>query len=176
MTRSKKTFRLTMLGVLCAGLLLIGVGAGVAFAEYASFTYAGQRMPEQAREQSQSFTVEVDPEADYIVISGRSYGLERLMETARIETSEELEPGTVQLDLQYRSTGSQIRLSWDQSSLGNAIRLYLTGGDNVDTLMAYKDQILEDIRNHQLGDYVAVQLTEAVITVNPADEGKIVWN
>lgn len=174
MTRNKRIFRLTMLGVFCAGLLMIGIGAGVAFAEYSSFTYAGQRVPERAREQSQSFTVAVDPEANWIEISGRSPGLEQLMEAARIEVSEDLEPGTVRLDFQYRSMGPQIRVSWDQSPLGNTIRLYWTGGSDMDMLMSYKDQILEDIRNHQLGDYVAIQLTEAVITVNPADAEKIV--
>lgn len=174
MTRNKKTFRLTMLGVLCAGLLLVGIGAGVAFAEYSAFTYAGERLPEWAQEQSQSFTAEVDPDANWIVISGRSPGFEQLAETSRIEASEDQEPGTVRLDLQYRSMAPQIRVSWDQSPLGNTVRLYWAGGSDVELLLAYKDQVLEDIRSHQIGDYVAGQLTEAVITVNPADEMKIV--
>lgn len=177
MPKRKKRFRLTMLGLLCGGLLLVGIGVGVAFAEYSAFTYAGQRVPEQAREQSQSFTAEVDPEAPWIAIYGRGAGLEQLGKAARIEVSEDLAPGTVRIDLQYRSVGSQIHASWNDAPLGNSIRLYYwnSGGD-VDMLMAYKDQILEDIRNHQLGDYVAVQLTEAVITVNPADAEKIVWD
>lgn len=176
MLRNKKTLRLTMLGLLCGGLLLIGIGAGVAFAEYSSFTYAGQRVPEQAQAQTQSFTAKVDQGAEQIVISGNSSGIYPLEETARIEVSEDLEPGTVQLDLQYQSIGPKIRASWDQSDPASMIRLYWTGGDDIALLMSYKDQILEDIRGRQVGDYVAALLTEAVITVNPADEAKIVLN
>ena len=33
-----KRFRLIMLGLLCGGLLLLGIGAGVSFAEYSGFT------------------------------------------------------------------------------------------------------------------------------------------
>lgn len=177
MRNHKKTFRLTMLGVLCAGLLLMGIGVGVAFAEYSSFTYAGQRMPEHAQAQSESFTAMLDPEADKIVIGGYGTGVCQLAETARIEVSEELEPGTVRLDFQYRSIGSRIRVNWDESPLGNTIHVYrYNRGSDMDLLMAYKDQILEDIRDHRLGDYVALQLTEAVITVNSADAEKIVFD
>lgn len=176
MTRNKKTFRLTMLGLLCGGLLMIGIGAGVAFAEYSSFTYAGQRVPGQAQVQTQSFTAAVDPEAERITVSSWGPGLYQMSEVARIEVSEELEPGTVQLDLQYRSIGRKIRGSWDNSTLGNTIRLYWTGGSDIDVLMAYKDQILEDIRSRQLGDYMTILMEDAVITVNPADAGKIVFD
>lgn len=175
MTRNKRAFRLAMLGVLCAGLLMMGIGAGVAFAEYSSFTYAGQRVPERAQLQSESFTAVVDPEADKIAIASYGAGLRQLAENARVEVSEELEPGTVQIDFQYRSVASKIRADWDRLPLGNTIRVhwYNTGSD-MDLLLTYKDQILEDIRARQLGDYGAIQLIEAVITVNPADAGKII--
>lgn len=176
MTRNKKTFRLAMLGLFCAGLLMIGIGAGVAFAEYSSFTYAGQRVPEQAQTQSQSFTAALDPEAPWISISGRSPGLDQLAETASIEVSEELAPGTVRLDLQYRSAGPALRASWDREVPGDSIRLYWTGGSEVELLMTYKDRVLADIRDRRLGEYVAIQLTKAVVTVNPADAEKIVWD
>lgn len=175
--RNKKTFRLTMLGVLCGGLLLVGVGAGVAFAEYSTFTYAGQRLPEQAQFQSQSFTAKVDPEAEWIVIGGYGSGLDRLCETARVETSEALEPGTVRLDIQYRSAGLKLHASWDKEPLGDSIRLYWDGGGSgLDLLLACKNQLLADIRDHQIGDYATVQLTDAVITLHPADTEKLVFD
>lgn len=175
MTRNKRAFRLTMLGVLCTGLLLVGIGAGVAFAEYSSFTYAGQRVPGNAQAQSQSITAALDPEAEQIRIFGAGNRLsDRLLETARIEVDEDQEPGTVRLDLQYQSIGPKIYASWNGAETGNTIRLYWAGGSDVELLLAYKDQVLKDIRSHQIGDYVTGQLTEAVITVNPADEMKIV--
>ncbi|WP_298019153.1 hypothetical protein [uncultured Dysosmobacter sp.] len=177
MMRNKKTFRLTMLGILCGGLLLVGVGAGVAFAEYSTFTYAGERVPEQAQLQSASFTAQVDPEAQQIVIGGYGTGLYQLEETARIETSEDLEPGTLQFDFQYRSIGPKLDLSWDREPLGDSIRLYWYNNESeLNLLLSCKDQLLADIRDHQIGDYAAVQLTDAVITVNPAGAEKILFD
>lgn len=171
----KKRFRWIMLGMLCAGLLLMGVGAGVAFAEYSSFTYAGERLPENARLQNQSVTAMVDPEADKIVISGYGTGACQLAGIARIEVGEDLEPGTVRMDFQYQSVGPKLHVSWDGDPLASTIRVYWDHqGSGIWLMMTYKDQVLEDIRNHRLGDYVALQLTEAVITVNPADAEKIV--
>ena len=175
--RNKRTFRLTMLGILCGGLLLVGIGAGVAFAEYSAFTYAGQRLPEQAQLRSQSFTAQVDPEAEQIVIGGYGSGLGQLWETARIETSEDLEPGTVQIDVQYRSVDLKLCASWDKKPLGNSVRLYWYGsGSDLKMLLSCKDQFLADIRDHQIGDYVMVLPEEAVITVHPADAEKIVFD
>lgn len=171
MTRSKKTLRLAMLGVLCAGLLMMGIGAGVAFAEYSSFTYAGVRVPDQAQTQEQSFTAVLDPEAKQLrIYGGGSYLSDQLLELARLEVNGDLEPGTVRLDLRYRSVGPRIHASWAE---GDAVRLYWSGGYDMELLMSCKDQLLEDIRSRQIGDYVPVQLTEAVITVNPADAEKV---
>lgn len=174
MCSSKKRFRWIMLAMLCAGLLTVGIGAGVAFAEYSTFTYAGQRVPGQAQTQSQSFTAAVDPEAKRITISGYDgSGFHRLSEMAKIEVSKDLEPGTVRFDLRYQSIGRKIRADWNESPQENTIWLYWTGESDMDILMAYKDQILEDIRSRQLGDYTAILLEEVVITVNPVDAGKI---
>ena len=46
-------------------------------------------------------------------------------------------------------------------------------GDELAMLLSCKDQILSDIRNHQLGTYLPVQINEIVITANPADVGRI---
>ena len=40
-------------------------------------------------------------------------------------------------------------------------------------LLACKDQVLEDLRSRQLGDYISYQLLEVTITVNPGDADRV---
>lgn len=175
MTRNKKTFRLTMLGLLCGGLLMVGVGAGVTFAEVSAFSYTGQqKLPDQAQAQSKSFEVSLEEGWERLYIS--SYGdlLLQLSETARIETSEDVEPGSVRIDLDYQTVGPQVSYSWEEEGTNAYIHLYWTGGGGMPLLLACKDQLLTDIQNRKISDYIAVQMTEAVITVNPADAERVV--
>ena len=52
--------RLILLGVLCAGLLVCGIGAGVTLAEVSAFSYGGQQLLKSAQVRSQSLTVTLD--------------------------------------------------------------------------------------------------------------------
>ena len=46
---NKRTFRLTMLGLLCGGLLLTGIGAGIQLVEASTLTYGYRAAAELAR-------------------------------------------------------------------------------------------------------------------------------
>lgn len=175
MTRTQRTFRLTMLGVLCAGLLLIGIGAGVAFAEFSDFTYGGQRTLNQAAEQFQTLTVPLPAEGTtYIRCAAGPYAVP-LGEAGQIETKESVETGTAEVSL--RSRGVDVNASyWFEDAEGSQeINIYWRDhGREVALFMAYKDQLLEDLINRRLSDYIPVELTEMVVYVNPADADRVV--
>ena len=44
-----RKIRLVLLGVLCAGLLVCGIGTGVTLAEVSTFSYGGQQLLESAQ-------------------------------------------------------------------------------------------------------------------------------
>ena len=172
-----KTFRLTMLCLLCGGLLLIGVGVGIGLIEYAGFSYAGQRLPEQAQNRTQTLTVELNTEDFEVCISSWGGALyEQLRETARIQTSPEVEPNTARFDLGYDTVGPTIAVT---GFMGVAeypqqdIVLGWSSRSDLAVLMACKDQILDDLKNRRVGDYITARLTAAVITVNPADAARV---
>ena len=174
MKRNKKTFRLTMLGLLCGGLLLVGIGAGVTFAEASTFSYGGEKLLDQVQAQSKSFEVSLEEGWERLYIS--SYGdlLLQLSETARIETSEDVEPGSVQIDLDYQTAGPQVSYSWEEDGTNAYIHLYWTRRGELPLLLACKDQPLTDIQDRKISDYIAVKMEEVVITVNPADAERVV--
>lgn len=175
MTRSKKTFRLTMLGVLCAGLLLIGVGAGVAFAEFSDFTYGGQRTLNQAAEQTQTLTVPLPAEgATYIQAAVGPYAVP-LWEAGRIETRESVETGTAEISLRFKGVDVKPSYWYEDAEGSQEINIYWKDhGREAALFMAYKDQLLEDLMNRRLSDYIPVELTEMVVYVNPADADRVV--
>ena len=98
-----KRFRLTMLGLLCGGLLLLGIGAGVSLAEYSGFTYVGQRLPEGAQTEEQSITVPLESADKPIHISSYVSQLHSVLQEATIRTSDQVEPNTVRLDMTYET-------------------------------------------------------------------------
>lgn len=173
--KHKKTFRLTMLGVLCAGLLLIGVGAGVAFAEFSDFTYGGQRTLNQAAEQSQTLTVPLSAEGTtYIQAAVGPYDVP-LREAGRIETRESVETGTAEISLRSRGVDVKTSYWYEDAEDSRDISVYWKEhGREVALFMAYKDQLLEDLMNRRLSDHIPVELTEMVVYVNPADADRVV--
>lgn len=173
--KNKKTFRLTMLGLLCGGLLIMGIGAGVAFAEFSEFTYGGQRTLNQAAEQTQTLTVPLLAEGTtYIQFAGGYYAVP-LWEAGQIETRESVEAGTAEISL--RSKGVDVKTSYWYEDAEDSRDICIYGGGygrEVGLFMAYKEQILEDLLNRRLSDYIPVELTEVVVYVNPADADHVV--
>jgi len=166
-----------MLGLLCGGLLLVGVGAGVAFAEYSSFTYGGQRRLDQFAERSQTLAVPLLAEGETFIESRivGGYMGSQLKELGRIEASEAVPAGTVELQFRYKSAGTVVDCWLHDEENSREIELYWTGEDReVEMLMTLKDLILEDLHNRQLSDYqLDPILTEAVVLVNPADADRV---
>lgn len=174
-----KRFRLTMLALLCGGLLLVGIGAGVAFAEYAGFSYAGQRLPETARTEEQSFTVPLERRDSQVLISSYSRSLLYGLKDAHIASSEAVEPNTVRFDVTYETVGPEIRCwldTYQEPDTPDWLHLDWSNSSDMAVLLACKDQLLADLRNHRLGDYVPARLNEVRITVNPADADRIHLN
>ena len=169
-----RNIRLTMLGLLCAGLVLCGVGAGVAFSEFSAFTYAGEQMIEGAQSRTQSLTVELESASGPVYLSDYFYDAPvRLADAARLEVSGDVPAGTMRWDLSYESAGPEAVFWTEVEDHYEWVRLSWRRYDEASLFLACKDQVLSDVRRHQIGRYLPVRLTEAVVTVNPADAERV---
>lgn len=182
-----KNLRAILVGLLCVGLLLIGIGVGVAFGEFSRFTYGGRAQLDGmvSRTFSGSLVLE-EGETLHIPFVYASYGIYDAYQNIPIhgvqyQTDTSIPQGQVRVDVEYRSVYSAVQLS--RYYLGNAeknpdrtLTLYtcLQFGSPLALLMAYKDQALEDIRQHRLSDYDEILIDRVVFTVNPADQGRVV--
>lgn len=170
--------RLILLGVLCAGLLVCGIGTGVTLAEVSSFSYSGRQLIQPAESRTQTFTLSLEASDSTVQLQNYLdvYDSDvRLEDVCRLESSGAATPGTLELEVSYDTAGPEISAwndYWPEENL-ELLHLGWHSGDELAMLLSCKDQVLSDIRNHQLGTYLPVQVNEIIITVNPADAGRI---
>ncbi len=199
MSKKKNVFRWVCVCLLCGGLLLIGAGAGVMMAELSACSYGGTAPLEAAEVRQRQLTLTLDeflgpdgqdrqgftapsetPPGDQaeqalqepftITVTSNEGDLRgQLLEVGRVESSEAVPPGTLELSLTYDSAGPDLNYWTDWSSRELKVSLYWYNDQELATLLRFKDQLLADLRNRQVRDYEAVRLTGAVVTVNPAD-------
>lgn len=182
-----KKLRVVMAGILCAGLLLVGIGVGVGFGEFSRFSYGGRTQLNGMvpRTFSESLVLE-EGETLHVPSVYASYGTDGIYRDTPIrgvqyQTDVSVPQGQVQVDVEYRSVYSSVQvsryyLSDFEKNPDRMLNLYtyLQFGSPLAVLMAYKDQALEDIRQHRLSDYDEILIDQVVITVNPADKGRVV--
>lgn len=182
-----KKLRAVMAGLLCAGLLFVGIGVGVGFGEFSKFTYAGHTtldgmVPRTYSEQlplEEGETLHISPRHEFYGYWG-AYP-EEPNEGVQIKTDISIPNGQVKVDVEYRSVYSGIQVSRyyignGTTNLDRQLNIYTSPyyASPLAIIMAYKDQALEDIRQHKLGDYDEVLVDQVVITINPADADRVV--
>lgn len=173
MDGNKRTFRRVCLGLLCGGLLLAGIGAGVQMVEVSSLTYGGERLV-QDTPQELHMVVDLNPEAEQVNILSHSSKLSaQLQELIRIEARDTVAPGTVELDFRYE--GSEVNLSYwsDYGEDTQYLNFFWDNESDLSVLLACKDAVLEDLKQGQISDYMLWNLTDAVVAVHPDDLSRV---
>ena len=173
-----RKLRLSMLALLCAGLLLCGIGAGVTLAEFSSFTYSGQQLIDGAQDCSQRFTIQLESTTGPVYLgSGHpSYAPASSADMICLETDDSVAPGTLRVDVHYRSVGPEPYVWNDywEGEEGEWVQLGWYNASELELLLACKDQVLSDIQAHRLGDYIPAELTAVTVCVASSDADRIV--
>lgn len=176
----------TAVVVFCAGVLLGGIGTGVAIAEYTSLEYTGEHILGAENMKTENLDVSVVPEA------GKKIKIPRHYQVDRVHYGEDIPENTVRYVVTYNTElvkvwteyeefeqhvqdgentedrDSQDRGQDDADRYQGCVWLnYNYVSDEFDLFMRNKDKILEELKRGQFGSYRMESIQSIEIWMNP---------
>lgn len=165
-------------GAFLAGLVLMGVGGGVAFAEYSSFQYMGQKYIQSGEEKQYSETITIPEDVQKVVLFQSEYG--------QTVIDESIPEGQIKVDVTYwgdsKTMGNNLHVEQRRQvflpyngTLEQQIPVYTvqvySWGSGVDEWAAFQE-LLQDVKNHQFYSY-DYRPTTYTYTMSSATQKKV---
>lgn len=169
-------------GLLMAGVLIAGIGSGVAFAEYSKFEYSGSKVLEGSKYLTKTVSCQVDvkgmeKENQSVVYldSTRHY---------RIVEDESVAKDCIKADIKYLTDREDMQPEFisehyyadEEHADGTYLFLdcdFVHGQEDMRILMRAKDMVLADLKKKQIGDYHADGVEEVIIRIHPESEFRL---
>lgn len=177
----KGNYRKILALILAIGVLLCGLGTGVALAEYSSFEYLGQK--EMGGEEVVTDTFQ---ETLYRGRNGdekvyvHAYGSGE--EEMTLETSKKVPKDQIQFVVEYNPNNVQnIHIAREDSAeydefpeetgyVSYYLTYYMSDHDSFDMMMSYKDEILENLKEKRFYEYDYKTIQSVRVVVHPSNK------
>lgn len=168
-------------GAFLAGLVLMGVGGGVAFAEYSDFQYMGQKYIQSGEERQYSQTITIPEDVQKVVLYQSEYG--------QTVIDESIPEGQIKVDVTYwgdsKTMGNNLHVEERRQvflpyngTLEQQIPVYTVQvywwGSGVDEWAAFQE-LLHDVKNHEFYSY-DYRPTTYTYTMSSATQEKVWLN
>lgn len=175
-------------GCFFGGILLCGLGTGVSFVEFSGLSYAGERQMGTIEEATLYHQVYEYETMDTCWIECYS---NRNNERPEIVSDNSLPEGVIEIDVEYNDDFERPTLyqntyysSEEETAEGEETGMVVEEGyihislysEPVRIMMRYKDIVLEDLKNGQIGSYApeyGIYFTIKEIRYSPELEGKL---
>lgn len=168
----KKLIRMITAGVFCVGVLMGGVGSGIAFAEFSGFSYQSVETPQEAFK-TEKFTYRMPEEIEKKIGIDRFYG----GSFCKLESRENIPKGQAEIYITYNTQACSVEFRDVMDNEDNVqLRFYLDCGGDFENFMKVKDDFLEGLRKKEVHDYQIDYVKSMEVRVNPEDEGRFYWN
>lgn len=162
-----------MIAIFLGGVFLAGLGTGLAFSEFSSFTYGGETVIGETEMKTENFDYAFELEDDE-KLQVYNYGAYKLSESD-IVTTPSVPENTVRFLITYNAMAVKPHLEYSEENRFIASSYYYIN-DDLRTFMTCKDQILKDIKNKKIGSYTTRTIDEIKVLVNPASKASISIN
>lgn len=168
-------YRKLLAAILIGGVLLGGVGTGIALAEYASLEYTGQQNLTMGELVTKDFTLDIPAGCtveDPFCLDIYHYGNDNRF---TIVEDASLALGTLTLQVTYSQDSVTPIISVDE--MENVLSLFWEyhGPGDLAQLLALKDQVLADLKDRKISDYMHSYVEQITLTVNPVDRERIAY-
>lgn len=172
-----------LISTLLGGVLLGGIGTGVALVEYSSFAYAGEKIMGEENLVTREIDFKFEPEKGKLVVVHEYWG--RINYPDVLEEDGTVPEGVVRYVVTYNPRTTDVALSFDtynqeeveegevqadtesispQGYLSLQIRYV---GNNFEMFMQSKDEILKELKQRRISSYNIAYVTDVRIKVNP---------
>lgn len=162
-----------MIGVFCIGVLLCGLGAGVAFTEFSGLSYGGEQIIGSPDMRTDVFDVAFEGREEATVVVG-TYPRNGWELTA----DESVPENTVRFCSTYNAKRIKPQAYWTYwTETGEHIVFdyYWNGGNNdeIAYIMECKDVVLQNLREGKLVSCDVLDMESLTISVNPKTFDKV---
>ena len=172
-----RKFRICMIVLLLAGVLLGGIGAGACLVEFSDLEYKGLVMLGGEKTETQELVYEMknrDVDRINLYTGGYTHGATEVIPDRSIDLDEvmiEVTYNPEYCEPMLESYGSYENETWTQEDVH--IWTHVKNYDSLQTVMDVKDQILEDLKEKKISSYQVASVTEVKVYVHPANEEKV---
>ncbi len=150
-----------LLAVFCSGVLLCGLGAGLAFIEFSELHYGGMQYVGKTQMCTEDMDVEFEPGEEKTDITGRYW-----WRTNDVIYDKEVPVNTVRLRVTYNAARIEPYAHLDNE---NDIVFYyhIINEDEMALIMEAKDVILQNLRAGSIVSVDTAGLEKVVVLINP---------
>lgn len=153
-----------LLGGLLGGILLAGLGSGIAFAEYMSFEYDDSLVSEKTVS-ADEFTYEMTPNEVVVVPTASSLSFDDAVPVGTVITRVEYNPQTIEIVQNVYGSGP------GNATVVETYPRYIS--DDFATFMESKDVILQGLKDGKIVSFESDYHFSETALCNPADKGRV---
>lgn len=168
-----RKYHTILIGIFAAGVLLTGIGAGVAFTEFSALTYGGKENVGETEMRTEAFDVEFEPGDERQFIGGWYNWAQ-----TDILTDAGIPENTVRFQVVYNGKRIAPHAYWDKEDESIYLNWRWIGEeDDMELLMEAKDIFLRNLKEGKIVSLDAKGMEEVTVWVNPANEKdvRLVW-
>ncbi len=165
MSKLQKIF----IGIFCAGVLLCGVGTGVALTEFSALSYGGKLALGKTDMRTEYIDVTYEAGEDKLDLTGWYRWMPE-----DVKTDKSVPVNTVRFCVTYNAERVEPYAYWNEEEGYAAVSWHWKDGeDEVALMMQAQDLVLENLREGKIVSLDVLALEDVTILVNPAEEGKV---
>lgn len=154
-------------GIFCIGILLGGIGTGIALLEFSSFAYEAVPAPEEDFKK-ETFYYTIMPEEGERIRLRKYFG----GAVSQLKEQEDIPVNSVEITVVYNSKlcGIRSEKEKDEESGETWIAIYINHiRSDMELFMKHKDEFLNGLKNRELRDYQEEYVRSVEYRINPAD-------
>lgn len=161
-----------LLSIFAAGVLLGGIGTGIAFGEYAGMEYGGTVILGEEDMVEGKFTYEFEPVEGKKLVINPYYGA-GVKEDVALKEDETIPMGQICYEVVYNDKQVAPKIShWEageeEEEVSGYVELHTRFiGNEMENFLENKDRVLKDIKEKRLTSYEFYYVRSVEIRVNP---------